>query len=39
MSGLKKRAAVGKTSHAVGETSPAVDGFSHGIYFPRGGRP
>ena len=44
MSGLKKRAAVGKTSHAVGktshaveETSPAVDVFSHGIYFPRGG--
>ena len=30
MSGLKKRAAAGKTSHAV-------DVFSHGIYFPRGG--
>ena len=39
MSGLKKRAAVGKTSHAVEETSPAVDAFSHGIYFPRGGKP
>ena len=39
MSGLKKRAAVGKTFHAVEETSPAVDVFSHGIYFPRGGRP
>ena len=39
MSGLKKRAAVGKTSHAVEETSHAVDVFSHGIYFPRGGRP
>ena len=37
MSGLKKRAAVGKTSHAVEETSPAVDVFSHGIYFPQGG--
>ena len=32
MSGLKKRAAVGKTVHAVEETSPAVDAFSHGIY-------
>ena len=37
MSGLKKRAAVGKTYPAVEETSPAVDVFSHGIYFPRGG--
>ena len=44
MSGLKKRAAVGKTSHAVEETSPAVDEtypavdtFSHGICFPREG--
>ena len=24
--------AVGKSSHAVEETSPAVDAFSHGIY-------
>ena len=37
MSGLKKRAAVGKTFHAVEETSPTVDAFSHGIYFPQGG--
>ena len=29
--------AVEESSHAVEETSPAVDTFSHGIYFLRGG--
>ena len=33
----KKEDAVGKTSHAVEETSPAVEAFFHGICFRRGG--
>ena len=33
----KKEDAVGKTSHAVEESYPAVGTIFHGIYFRRGG--